>query len=53
MGRRPGTRISQVEGVGFYALEREFRDWAGGKPEPKKGYGAAFVGFCKKKPDLR
>lgn len=45
--------LARSKGWDFYALEREFRDWAGGKPEPKKGYGAAFVGFCKKKPDLR
>ena len=34
----------------IYALEREFREWVKDKPEPKKGYGAAFVGFCKQKP---
>ena len=34
----------------IYALEQEFREWVKGKPEPKKGYGAAFVGFCKQKP---
>ena len=45
--------LARSKGWDFYALEREFRDWAGGKPEPKKGYGAAFIGFCKKKPDLR
>lgn len=45
--------IAQGKGWDFYALEREFKAWAGGKPEPKKGYGAAFVGFVKKKPKLR
>ena len=33
----------------IYALEQEFRLWARGKPKPGKGYGAAFVGFCKQK----
>ena len=33
----------------IYALEQEFRTWVRNKPEPKKGYGAAFVGFCKQK----
>lgn len=45
--------LARAKGWDYYALEREFKDWAGGKPEPKKGYGAAFVGFCKKKPALR
>ena len=36
----------------IYALEREFREWVRNKPEPKKGYGAAFIGFCKQKPAL-
>lgn len=46
-------QLARAKGWDYYALEREFKDWAGGKPEPQKGYGAAFVGFCKKKPDLR
>ena len=33
----------------IYALEQEFRAWARNKPKPRKGYGAAFVGFCKQK----
>ena len=33
----------------IYALEQEFREWVRNKPEPEKGYGAAFIGFCKKK----
>ena len=33
----------------IYALEQEFQLWARGKPKPEKGYGAAFVGFCKQK----
>lgn len=45
--------LARAKGWDYYALEREFKDWAGGKPEPQKGYGAAFVGFCKKKPALR
>ena len=35
-----------------YALEQEFRNWVRDKPKPEKGYGAAFVGFCKQKPLL-
>ena len=34
----------------IYALEQEFRAWVRDKPKPMKGYGAAFVGFCKQKP---
>ena len=34
----------------IYALEQEFRVWVRDKPKPEKGYGAAFIGFCKKKP---
>ena len=34
----------------IYALEQEFRAWVKDKPKPQKGYGAAFVGFCKQKP---
>ena len=33
-----------------YALEQEFRVWIRDKPKPAKGYGAAFIGFCKQKP---
>ena len=33
----------------IYALEQEFRTWVRNKPKPEKGYGAAFVGFCKQK----
>ena len=36
----------------IYALEQEFREWVCNKPEPEKGYGAAFIGFCKKKSAL-
>ena len=36
----------------IYALEQEFRAWVRGKPEPEKGYPAAFIGFCKQKPLL-
>jgi plasmid replication initiation protein len=32
-----------------YYLEGEFRDWMAGKAPPKKGYEAAFIGFCKTK----
>lgn len=45
--------IARAKGWDFYALEREFKEWAATKPAPKKGYGAAFVGFVKKKPNLR
>lgn len=45
--------LARSKGWDYYALEREYRDWAGGKPEPQKGYGAAFVGFVKKKKPLR
>nr|CRY95554.1 hypothetical protein [uncultured prokaryote] len=45
--------VARSKGWDYHALEREFRDWASSKPEPQKGYGAAFVGFCKKKPALR
>ena len=36
----------------IYALEQEFRLWVRNKPAPKKGYGAAFIGFCKQKSSL-
>ena len=37
----------------IYALEQEFRVWVRDKPKPpEKGYGAAFVGFCKQKSSL-
>ena len=36
----------------IYVLEQEFRAWVRDKPEPEKGYGAAFIGFCKQKPAL-
>lgn len=45
-------KIATAKGWDFYALEREFKSWAGGKAAPKC-YGAAFVGFVKKKPVLR
>lgn len=45
-------QIATAKGWDFYALEREFKTWAGGKPPPKC-FGAAFVGFVKKKPKLR
>ena len=44
--------IATAKGWDFYALESEFKSWAGGKAAPKC-YGAAFVGFVKKKPNLR
>lgn len=45
--------LAQAKGWDYGALEREFREWAASKPEPKKGYGAAFIGFVRKKPELR
>lgn len=45
--------IARAKGWDFYAIEREFKAWAAAKAPPKKGYGAAFVGFVKKKPNLR
>ena len=36
----------------IYGLEQEFREWVRDKPKPEKGYGAAFIGFCKQKPLL-
>jgi len=44
--------ISRAKGWDFHALESEFKAWAGGKAPPKC-YGAAFVGFVKKKENLR
>lgn len=32
-----------------YTVEQDFKAWVQGKPEPDKGYEAAFIGFCKKK----
>ena len=39
-------------GYDIYALEREFREWVHDKLAPEKGYGAAFIGFCKQKPRI-
>ena len=35
--------------IDYGSILAEYRAWAGGKAPPKQGYGAAFVGFCKKK----
>ena len=41
-----------AQGYDVYALEREWREWAKDKEKPEKGYPAAFIGFCKKKPRI-
>lgn len=36
-------------GLDIYAVEQDFKKWVKNKPEPEKGYEAAFIGFCKRK----
>ena len=36
-------------GIDIYAIEHEWREWISDKPEPDKGYEAAFIGFCRGK----
>jgi len=48
-----GREIAREKNLDFEYLMAEYRQWISGKPEPKKGYGPAFVGFCKKKKSER
>lgn len=41
--------VCRAKRLDFQSVLAEYRTWAGGKEPPKQGYGAAFVGFCKKK----
>ena len=36
-------------GLDIYALEQDWREWIRNKSEPKKGYEAAFIGFCRQR----
>lgn len=45
-------KIASAKGWDYYALRKEWLDFAGSGEAPKNA-GAAFVGFCKKKPALR
>lgn len=45
-------QVARDKGWDYHALEREWLAYAQ-SGEPPKNAGAAFVGFCKKKPDLR
>lgn len=46
-------QIAVEKGWDYYALEREWQDFAKAKGEPIKNAGGAFLNFCKKKPKLR
>ncbi|MBL4596512.1 MAG: replication initiator protein A [Robiginitomaculum sp.] len=45
--------IAIEKGWDYYALEREWQDFAKTQESPPDNIGGAFVGFCKKKESLR